>query len=702
MRRREFLQASGALVIAFYLPTRRARAAAPPAAFAPNAWLRVDGDGKVTVIVNKSEMGQGIYTSLPMLVAEELEVDLASVTVEAAPADPKYAGPGAPFMLTGGSTSVRRSWETLSRAGAAARTLLVAAAAETWSVPVADCRAAHGKVMHAASGRSLGYGELAARAAKLSPPADVEPKPAKDHHLVGTRAPRLDTPSKVDGSAVFGLDVKLPDLRVAVVERCPVFGGKVKSLDAAAARAVAGVEKVVQISSGVAVVARGYWPAMQGRRALKIVWDEGANAKNTSASIEKAFAAAAARPGAVARKTGDVDAALAHAHKRVEAVYAVPFLAHAPMEPLNCTAHVRADGCDVWVPTQAQTWAQMTAAKITGLPPPSVRVHTTLLGGGFGRRAEQDFVAEAVEISKAVRAPVKVIWSREDEIQHGLYRPALWTRLEAGLGADGWPIAWRQTIVSPSIFARVMPGMIKNGIDATAVEGSAFDMPYAIANVRCDWVHEEAGVPVGFWRSVGHSIHAFVTESFVDELAAAAGKDPLAFRRQLLKGAPRPLAVLELAAKKAGWGTPPPAGRKRGLAVHESFGSFVAQVAEISVEGKTPRVHRVVCAVDCGRLVNPDTIEAQMQGGIAFGLGAALHGAITIDGGHVVQSNFHDYPVLRMNEMPHVEVHLAPSGDAPGGIGEPGVPPIAPAVANAYFAATGTRLRRLPIVPVAG
>jgi isoquinoline 1-oxidoreductase beta subunit len=700
--RRGFLQvalAGGAALVIGVDLGRRAEAAEPAPPFAPNAWLRVDADGRVTVILNKSEMGQGIATALPMLVVEELEVELARVTVEFAPFEARYAGPGMPIQLTGGSTSIRSEYEMLRRAGATARTMLVAAAAQRWSVPPSSCRAEKGNVIHSPTGRKLGYGALVADAAALPVPAptDVPLKPASALKVVGTRAPRLDTPSKVDGTAQFGIDVKLPGLLVATVLRCPVFGGKLKKLDAARAKATPGVRHVVEIAGGVALVGDGYWPAMQGRRALDVTWDEGANRDVSSASIEALFAAAAGQPGAVARHDGDAAAALAGAAKQVEAVYQVPFLAHSPMEPLNATAVVRADGCEIWAPTQCQSFAHAAAMKITGLPAASIRVHTTLLGGGFGRRAEADFVADAVEIAKRVGAPVKVIWSREDEIQHGFYRPAAYTHLEAGLDADGWPVALRQRVVSPSIFTRVMPQAMHDGIDRAAVEGTGADMPYAVPNVHVEYVHKEAGVPVGFWRSVGHSSNAFVLESFLDELAAAGGKDPLALRRRLLAKAPRHRAVLELAASKAGWGTPPPSGRARGIAVHESFGSFVAEVAEVSLVDGAPRVHRVVCAIDCGPVVNPDTVEAQMQGGIVFGLTAALRGAITIDRGRVVQSNFHDYQMLRMHEMPRVEVHILPSTEKQGGVGEPGVPPIAPAVANALYALTRKRVRRLPL-----
>jgi isoquinoline 1-oxidoreductase beta subunit len=484
----------------------------------------------------------------------------------------------------------------------------------------------------------------------------------------------------------------------AVVARCPVFGGKVASFDATKAQAVRGVKIVVQISNGIAVVADNTWSAMEGRSALDVKWDEGPNAALTSADISKLFADRASQPGAVARKEGDAEAAMPGAAKRIEAVYEAPFLSHATMEPMNCTAHVRPDGCDVWAPTQFQTFNQGVAAKITGLRPERVNIHTTFLGGGFGRRAEQDFIADAVETSKAAGAPVQVTWSREDDMQHGFYRPASYSRFAAGLDSNGWPVAWTNRIACPSIMTRFDPSSVKEGIDETSVEGAA-DIPYAIPNILVDYQLTETGIPVGFWRSVGHSQNAFFSESFLDEVAAAGGKDPYELRRRLLGKAPRHLGVLVAAATKAGWGKPLPAGRSRGIAVMSSFGSYVAQVAEVSVNAKdgTVRVHRVVCAVDCGRMVNPDTIEAQMQGAIVYGLTAALYGAITIDRGRVQQGNFDDYPMLRMEEMPAVEVHIIPTKEAPGGVGEPGTPLIAPAVCNAIFAATGKRIRRLPI-----
>ena len=704
MLRREFLKKSAgggtALVIAFYLPGKfEALAAAPPVEpAAVNAWVRIAPDDAVTLIIDKSEMGQGVVTSLAMLLAEELELDWKKISFEFAPAAPQYFNPLFGLQGTGGSTSVRSSWGPLTKAGAAAREMLIAAAAKQWYVEPSACHAENGAVVHNATSKRLGYGVLAVEAAKLPVPASPALKDPKDYKYIGKPTKRLDTPSKVNGKASFGIDVRLPNIQHAVVARCPVFGGKVKSFDDSKAKGIRGVKQVLQISTGVAVVADNTWSAMEGRRALQIAWDEGPNAANSSDAIRKLYLAAAEKPGAIARKDGDADAALASAAKKVKAAYEVPFLAHATMEPMNCAADVRTDGCDIYAPTQFQTFTQNTSAKITGLKPEQVRVHTTYVGGGFGRRAEQDFITEAVEISKARGAPVLVTWSREDDMQHDFYRPAAYTTITAGLDADGWPVAWKSRVVSPSIMSRFFPGSVKNGLDNSSVEGIV-EMKYGIPNFLCEYVLTDTGVPVGFWRSVGNSQNGYIVESFVDDLAKAGGKDPFEFRRKLLANAPRHRGVLELAAEKAGWGKPLPAGRTRGIAVVESFGSFVAEVAEVSVNrssGKV-RVHRVVCAVDCGRHVNPDTVAAQMEGAIVYGLSAALKGQITINKGRVEQSNFHDYELLRVNDMPQVEVHIMPSNEAPGGAGEPGTPPIAPAVCNAIFAATGKPIRRLPI-----
>ena len=702
--RRDFLKKTAAggaaLVIGFYLPTNyEALAAAPPSEpTSLNAWVRISADDAVTLLIDKSEMGQGVVTSLAQLLAEELEFDWKKIKTEFAPAAPAYFNPIFGVQGTGGSTSVRASWGPLTKAGAAAREMLIAAAAQKWYVEPSACHVENGTVVHTASGKRLKYGELVADAAQRPVPPNPVLKDSKNYKFIGKSIKRLDTPAKITGKANFGIDVRLPNTQHAVVARCPVFGGSVKSFDATKAKTIRGVKQVVQISSGIAVVADNSWSAMEGRRALQIEWDEGPNAAVSSESIRKLYMESAEKNGAIARKDGDVEPALSNAAKKVEAVYEVPFLAHATMEPMNCAADVRADGCDIYAPTQFQTINQMTGAKITGLKPEQVRVHTTFLGGGFGRRAEQDFIAEAVQISKATGAPVQVTWSREDDMQHDFYRPAVYCKLVAGLDSNGWPVALKSRIVSPSIMSRFFPGSVKNGIDESSVEGQATSK-YAIPNFLVEYVLTETGIPVGFWRSVGNSQNGYITECFIDELAKAAGKDSFEFRRKLLENAPRHRGVLELAAQKAGWGTPLPAGRTRGIAVVESFGSFVAEVAEVSFNKSSGevKVHRVVCAVDCGRHVNPDIVAAQMESGIVFGLTAALKGQITINKGRVEQSNFNDYDMLRLNEMPKVEVHIVPSNDPPGGCGEPGTPPIAPAVCNAIFAATGRPIRRLPI-----
>jgi len=699
--RREFLEtatvAGAGLVIGFHIPGGARFGPTPVAPFTPNAWLRISPDESVLVMVDRSEMGQGVTTSLPMLLAEELEADWSKIRIDFAPADKAYINPMFGMQGTGGSTSVRAAYTPLRKAGAAAREMLVAAAGETWGVDKSECRAEQGAVLHAASGRRLTYGKLAVKAATMPLPHDVPLKDPKDWKILGTRVRRLDTPPKVDGSAEFGIDVKRPGLLVAVIARSPVFGGKVKSFDATKAKAVPGVRHVVEISSGVAVVADGYWPAKKGRDALEITWDEGPNAGVSSASISQLFAQRAEQPGAVARHDGVPDAALPAAPTKLDAAYELPFLAHATMEPMNCTAHVRADGVDIWAPTQFQTGAQGLGAGIGGVPPEKVKVHTTYLGGGFGRRFELDFLREALETSKAAGAPVKVVWSREDDMRNAQYRPACRHALRAGLDAAGQPVAWTHRIAAPSIMARVFPDTVKNGLDGEAVEGGV-GMPYTIPNVHVDYVLTDTGIPVGFWRSVNNSFNAFVVESFIDELAQAAKKDPYEYRRDLLGKAPRHLAVLNLAASKAGWGTPLPTGRARGIAVYKAFETYVAQVAEVSVDSDgAPHVHRVVCAVDCGPVVNPDTVEAQMQSAIVYGLTAALWGEITIDRGRVQQGNFNDYRMLRLAEMPQVEVHIVSSTDSQGGVGEPGTPPIAPAVCNAIFALTGKRVRKLPI-----
>jgi isoquinoline 1-oxidoreductase beta subunit len=709
MSRRTFLKASaaagGGLLLSFSLPVlmRNAEAATTPTAntFAPNAFIRIDRQGRVTLVVHQVEMGQGTYTSLPMLLAEELEVDLAQVQLEHAPPDDRlYANPLIGFQMTGGSTSVRSAWEPLRRAGAAARTMLVSAASATWNVDSNSCRAEKGEVIHVPTGRKLNYGALVDQAAGLPVPQTVTLKGPKDFKLIGTPAKRLDSQDKVNGKAEFSIDVKVPGMKIATVAACPVFGGKLASVDDSKAKAVKGVHQVVRLGDAVAVIADHMWAAKQGLAALDIRWDEGPNAKLSTADIVRQLEAASQKPGVIARKEGDVAKAIAGAARKVEAVYQVPFLAHATMEPVNCTVHVRKDGCDVWVGTQVATRAQATAAQVSGLPPEKVQVHNRLLGGGFGRRLEVDFITQAVQIAKQVAGPVKVIWTREEDIQHDIYRPYFYDRLAAGLDGEGRPIAWSHRITGSSILARYFPPAFKDGLDPDTVDGAA-ELPYTFPNVLVDYVRQEPpGIVTGWWRGVGPTHNIFVVESFIDELAAAAKQDPVDYRRALLGKSPRARAVLDLATEKATWSRPLPKGHGRGVSVQHAFGSYLAQVAEVAVskEGEV-RVQRVVCAVDCGICVNPDTVKAQMEGGIIFGITAALFGEITIKDGRVEQNNFNDYRMLRIDEAPMVEVYLVKSAEAPGGIGEPGTSAIAPAVTNAIFAATGKRIRKLPVKP---
>ncbi|MCL1634847.1 xanthine dehydrogenase family protein molybdopterin-binding subunit [Luteimonas sp. SX5] len=711
--RRDFLKTGaivgGGLVVAFVVPgakrfamAQETAAAAAAAPFAPNAFLRIGSDDSVTVLLAHSEMGQGIWTALPMLIAEELDADWSKIKVEHAPAGQPYAHSAFGMQMTGGSTSTWSEFDRYRQAGAAARAMLMQAAATRLNVPLSELRTEKGEVV--AGQQRLSYGALADEAGKLAAPdpKSLTLKDPKDWKIIGKPTLRLDTPEKITGRAQFGMDVQFDGLLTAMVARAPVFGGKAKSFDAAAAKAVPGVRNVVQVPSGVAVVADHYWAAKLGRDALKIDWDPGPNAALDTAALRSEFAKLATMPGTVAVQAGDAAAAMAEAAKTVEAEYAVPYLAHAPMEPLNCTVKIDADKCEIWTGTQFQTVDQQVASKITGLKPEQIFIHTTFLGGGFGRRATpvSDFVSEAVEVAKAAKAPVKTVWSREDDVRGGYYRPAYVQRAKVGLGADGLPVAWQQVMVGQSITAGTPfePFTVKNGIDGTSVEGVA-DSPYVLGTPahRVDLHSPKTGIPVLWWRSVGHSYNGFVMESLVDELAHAAGKEPLEYRRALLKDHPRHLAALNLAAEKFGWSKPLAQGRGCGIAVHESFGSYVAQAAEVSVENGAIKVHRVVCAIDCGPVVNPQTVAAQMESGIAFGLGAALHSKLTFKDGRVQESNYHDYRVLRMNEMPAVEVFIVPSTEKMGGVGEPGTPPIAPAVANAVFALTGQRLRELPL-----
>ncbi|TIM05617.1 xanthine dehydrogenase family protein molybdopterin-binding subunit [Mesorhizobium sp.] len=704
LSRRSFLRAGaaagGGLMLGFSLPfaTGEAEAAAGDV-FAPNAFVRIGSDGKISLIMPYVEMGQGTYTAIPMLIAEELEVDLKQVQLQHAPPDEKlYMNPLLGIQATGNSNAIRGAWEPLRQAGAAARTMLVAAAADRWKVDPATCRAESGEVVHAATGRRLGYGELAADAARMPVPPRIELKRPEDFRLIGTPVKRLDTPAKVNGTAVFGIDVRPPGVKVATLAQSPVFGGRVKSIDDAAARAVNGVRQIVRLDDAVAVVADHMGAAKKGLEALVIEWDDGPHAGLTTEAIAAELEQASLKSGAVAENIGDVDRGMAEAVTKVDAIYQLPFLAHATMEPMNCTVHVRKDGCEIWVGTQALARAQATAAQTAGLPLDKVVVHNHLIGGGFGRRLEADWVARAVEIAKHVDGPVKVVWTREEDIQHDMYRPMFAHRMSAGLDGNGMPVAWNNHYAGSSVIARYLPPAFNNGLDPDTTEG-AIDLVYNLPNLRVEYVQvEPPGIPTAFWRSVGPSRNVFVTESFMDELAVAAKQDPVAYRLALLDKTPRARAVLELAADKAGWGEKLPPRVGRGVSVQNAFATYMALIAEVEVaKDGAVRVRRVVCAVDCGTVVNPDTVEAQIQGAIMFGITAALYGEITLRNGRVEQTNFDSYQILRMNEAPAVEVHIVQSSEAPGGMGEAGTSCIVPAVANAIFAATGRRLRTLPV-----
>ncbi len=701
--RRNFLKTSLAgatgLIVGFYLPGRREVLAAESTPAVLNAFVHVSPENVVTILISKSEMGQGVITSLSMLAAEELECDWKKIHFEFAPAATVYFDPAFHMQGTGGSQTIHSGWIPMRQAGATAREMLIAAAAQKWGVDASECHAELGEVVHTGSKRRLTYGSLAEAAAKMPPPTDVKLKDPSQFKVIGKPIKRLDTADKVNGKAGFGIDARRPGMLHAVVLRCPVFGGKVATFDATKAKAMPGVKDVVQISTGIAVVADNTWNALQARRALVVTWDEGPTAAVSTDSIWKMYAAAAETPGVVAKKVGDSDSAMADAAQKVEAVYQAPFAAHCAMEPMNCTADVREDRVEIWAPTQFQTPAQGIAAHIAGVKPEQSFVHTTYLGGGFGRRGWSDFVTDACETSKAMKAPVQVTWSREDDMQHDYYRPASYVKLAAALGADGNPTAFTARVACDSINNWFFPGSVKNGMDQSSVEGLD-DTPYDIPNILVDYKMTTPGIPTGFWRSVGASQNGFFEESFIDELAAAAKKDPYEYRKALLSKKPRHLGVLNLAAEKAGWGRPLPKGVFRGIAVVEAFDTYVAEVAEVSV-GKdgTVKVHRVVCALDCGQVVNPHIVEQQAIGGVVFGLTQTLKGEITIDKGRVMQTNFDSYDMLRMNEMPKVEVYIVPSTEIPRGMGEPAVPPVAPAVCNAIFAATSKRIRKMPVAP---
>jgi isoquinoline 1-oxidoreductase subunit beta len=702
--RRGFLQvgaaAGGGLMLSLSLPFAGGEAAAAAAdGFAPNAFIRIGGDGQIALTMPYVEMGQGTYTAISMLIAEELEVELKQVRLEHAPPNEKlYGNPllGG-IQATGNSNAIRAAWQPMRQAGATARTMLVAAAAKRWRVDPASCRAQGGEVLHTPTRRSVKYGALAAAAARMPVPESVVLKRPEDFKLIGTPAKRLDTPAKVNGTAVYGIDVRPPGVKIATLAQSPVFGGRVKSVNDAAAKAVNGVRQIVRLDDAVAVVADHMGAARKGLAALAIEWDDGPHAKLNTNDIAAELEKATLGSGSVAQNIGNIDQAMASAATKIEAVYQVPFLAHAAMEPMNCTVDVRKDGCEVWVGNQAIARAQATAAKVTGLPLDKVVVHNHLIGGGFGRRLEIDGITRAVEIAKQVDGPVKVVWTREEDIQHDMYRPYFFDRMSAGLDETGKPLAWSHRFAGSSVIARWLPPGFNNGLDPDTTEG-AINLAYALPNMHVEYLRvEPAGIPTAFWRSVGPSHNVFVTESFMDELAAAK-QDPVAYRRALLDQAPRAKAVLDLAAQKAGWGQPLPKGVGRGVSLQLAFTNYMAQIAEVEVsKDGVVHVRRVVCAVDCGTAVNPDTVRAQIQGAIIFGITAALHGEITLKNGRVEQTNFDTYQMLRIDEAPAIEVYIVDSSEPPGGMGEPGTSAIVPAVTNAIFAATGKRLRQLPI-----
>jgi isoquinoline 1-oxidoreductase beta subunit len=699
--RRTFLEASlslsGALLVGFHMPAAAAASAGEKGVFAPNAFIRIDPKGKITLIMPQVEMGQGIFTAIAMILAEELDAAFDQVVVEAAPPNDKlYANPTFGLQVTGNSNSIRAFWLPLRKAAAGTRAILVQAASQIWKVDAAGIRTESSVAIHDTSGRRLAYAGLIDRANGLAAPQSPTLKDPKDFKLIGKPLKRLDTPDKVNGKVVYSIDVMPPGVKFATIAACPVFGGKVGTVDDSKAKTLPGVRQVVVLDDLVAVIGDHMWAAKQGLGALNITWNEGANAAISSADVWKQLRAASQQEGAVAKNVGDAAKGLSSG-ELYEAVYELPFLAHATMEPLNCTVQVTPTSCEIWVGIQVLSRAQAVAAKITGLPLDKVTVHNQLIGGGFGRRLETDFVEKAVRVAKQVEGPVKVVYTREEDIQHDIYRPVYLDRLSAST-SNGRIVGWKHRITGSAVIARWLPPAFQKGIDIDAID-SAADMPYDIGNLRVEYVRDEPpGVPTGFWRGVGPNNNVFAIESFIDELAKKLQKDPVAFRRDLLGKSPRLKAALDLAAEKAGWGTPLPARTGRGVGVQVAFGSFIATVVQARVdEHGGVQVQRIVSAVDTGIIVNPDTVIAQLQGGLVFGLTAALYGHIGIEKGRVQQSNFHDYRMLRINEMPQIDVHLIKSGEPPGGIGETGTTAAPPALVNALFAATGIRLRRLPI-----
>lgn len=702
--RRSFLTASlgltGAMVVAFNWPdSRMGSADAAPRIFQPNAFISIGADGLVTLVMPFVEMGQGTYTAVPMLIAEELEVDLASVRLEHAPADEKrYGHPLFGSQITGGSGTIRGAWEPMRKAGAAARMMLVAAAAREWKVDASTCRASNGEVLHPSSGRKLGYGQLAAKAAVLPVPDQITLKPASAFTLVGTSAKRLDVPAKVNGSARFGIDANPPGMKIAAVAACPVFGGRLAEVDESKARAIKGVRKIVRLDDAVAVVADHTGAARKGLAALAITWDNGSNAAFSTAAWEGQLTEAMRGKGVVALDEGHFAGHRASGAKTVDAVYTMPMLAHATMEPMNCTAHVHKDGVELWVGTQAPARCQAFVAEALGVDPARVTVNNHLVGGGFGRRLEADYAVQAAQIAKQLPYPVKVIWSREEDIQHDIYRPFYRDELSMTLDAKGAAVGFSHRLAGSSVVARYAPAWIAKGIDPDAVE--AAETPYDLAHKYVEFIAVEAPVPTGFWRGVGPTHNCFVTECFIDELAHAAGQDPVAYRRAMLIKTPRARQVLEIAAQRAGWGRKLEPGTGMGVALANAWGSFAASVVECTVDKDgNIALKRMTTVVDCGQVINPNGVIAQMEGGQIYGLTAALYGKLTIENGRIMQGNFHDYPLIRIHEVPQLDIHLVHSSESPGGTGEIGTTVTAPALANAVFAATGKRLRTLPLTP---